>query len=98
MWRRSDHPSPARAPSSEIQRTRLIVRHLDPHPEQRGREGLPLCVGHQRERAAAAEALVQEEVERREVRQLEALDLALADALEVALDAPRRHLAHEERV
>src|SRR5687768_9299359 len=77
---------------------RLLVGHVYLHPQQRRGEGLALRVGHQRERAAAAERLVQEEVERAEVRQLEALDLASDQRAEVLLGARGRDLAHEQRV
>jgi hypothetical protein len=57
-----------------------------------------LRVGHERERAAAAETFVQEKVESVEIWQLEALDLAFADAGEMLLDALSRHFVDEQRV
>src|SRR5215213_5939918 len=84
--------------SGEPERARLLVGHVNLHLQERGREGLALRVGHERERAAASERLVQEEVERAEVRQLEALDAAFDHPAEMLLDAPGRDLAREHRV
>src|SRR5215210_4561680 len=88
----------SRASSAKSESVRLLIGYLDLHPEQRRREGLALRVGHERERAAAAQAFVQEEVERAEVGQLEALDAAVHYPAEVLLDAPGRDLAREQRV
>src|SRR5215207_9539865 len=82
----------------EAEGARLVAGQVDLHPEERRREGLALRVGHERERAAAAQGLVQEEVERAEVGQLEALDAAMHDPAEVLLDALGRDLAYEHRV
>src|SRR5688500_5782598 len=84
--------------SSDAEPAGLVVGHVYLHPQQRGREGLALRVGHQRERAAAAERFVQQEVERAEVGQLEALDAALDQHAEMLFDALGRHLAREQRV
>ena len=59
---------------------------------------LPLCVGFERDRSASIERAVQQEVQRVEVRQLEALDLARDHALKMPCHARRRHLLDEQRV
>src|SRR5689334_16231598 len=82
----------------EAERARLFVGEFDLHAQERGREGLALRVGHQGERAAAAERFVQKEVERAEVRKLEALDTATDQTAEVFLDARGRDLARKQRI
>src|SRR5206468_3995146 len=62
---------------------RLGRLHL--HGEQRVRERLSLGVEPQRDRAPAAQRLVEQEVERPEVRHLVTLHLAAADAAEAPL-------------
>ena len=64
-------------------RGRARRRNVEHHPQQRGREDLALRVGLERERAAAVERAVQQEVQRVEVRQLEALDVARRSRREV---------------
>ncbi len=51
---------------------------IDLHPEQRRAVGLALRIHAQRHRAAAAQRFVQQEIERAQVGQFEALDLALS--------------------
>ena len=73
-------------------------RVLDCHPEQRGREHFSLRVGLERDRAAAVERAVQQEVQRLEIGQLEALDRTFDHALKMTRHAGCRHLLHEQRI
>src|SRR5215472_8600055 len=63
--------------SAEPQGARFAVADLDLHSQERGGEGLALRVGHQRERATASETLMQQKIERPEIRQFKSLDRAL---------------------
>src|SRR5690606_20815227 len=76
-----------RARAASTRRLQQLVRHLDLHPEEVRGVRLPLRVELERDGPAAAERLVQQEVQRAEVRQLEPLDLAPAHRAEVGLDA-----------
>jgi len=69
--------------------------NLDFQREKGGPEGLALGVGAQRDGAAATEGLVEQEIERPEVGQFEALDLALDKVTEVAFHAVGGHFAGE---
>src|SRR5690606_22724006 len=75
-----------------------LVGHVDLHAKHGGRERLPLGVGHERERAAAPERVVQQEVERVEVGELEALDRAVDEAAEMLLDGLDGEALGEERI
>src|SRR5215208_6559858 len=71
----------------EPERGGFVVSDLNPHTQERVGEGLALRIRHQGKRAAAAQAFMQQEVERAQVRQLKTLYLALADARDMLLDA-----------
>src|SRR5436309_3920526 len=75
---------------------RLGRLHLQ--AEQRVRQRLSLGVEPQRDRAPAIQRLVEQEVERPEVRYLVALHLAAADAAEAPLHGRRGERALEPRV
>src|SRR5947207_4262877 len=75
-----------------------VVGHLDFHEEEPTAVGLALGVGAAAGRAAAVEGVAHDEVERPQVGQLVAGDLAEADLLEVVLDPLGRHLALQDLV
>src|SRR5262245_42659131 len=76
----------------------LVLADLDLHPQQRRAERLALRVGLQRDRAASAKAVMQQKIERVQIRQFVALDLAFTDSGEVSFDALGGDLADEDRV
>ena len=67
-------------------------RDLDLRREQILRVRLALRVEQQRQRAAAAETPMQQEVDREEIRQLEPFHLALAHIIEMPLHERRRQM------
>src|SRR5262245_32273540 len=75
-----------------------LLVDVDLHAQQRRAVGLALGVGLERERAPAPERVVEQEVQGAEVGKLEALDAAVADLLEVALDGLGRHPLDEDGV
>jgi hypothetical protein len=77
---------------------RDLGRDLDPHPEDRGGEGLPLGIGHEGDGTTAVEGIVDQEVERVEIREFEALDGTMRDPLEVSAYRRGGHLFDEDRV
>src|SRR4051794_40098297 len=84
--------------STSARETRGLVVDLDLHAEQGRAVGLALRVGLERNGPSAAERLVEKEVERAEVRQLEALDPAAAYALEVTFDGVGRDPLDKDRI
>ena len=58
----------------------------------------PLRVGHQGQRAAAAETFVQQKIKGAEIRQLKSFDFAFADSPEMFLDAFGSHFANQQRI
>src|SRR5205823_927120 len=66
--------------------------------EQVRRVGFPLRVQEERERAAAAQALMQQEIHREKIRQQEALDAALAEVVEIPFDERRGQMLDHPRV
>jgi hypothetical protein len=74
------------------------VRECEREPEEGLGVGLPLGVEPERHRAAAPQRVVDEEVERAEVRELVALDRADPERLEVMADALGGEHAGEEVV
>ena len=75
-----------------------LFGHFDFGREQVLRVRLPLRVEQQRQRAAAAEAAMKQKIHREQIRQLEALDLALAHVVEMALHERRRQVLEHPRV
>src|SRR5437764_1838694 len=75
-----------------------VVGHLDFQKEEPAAVGLALGVGAAAGRAAAVEGVAHDEVQRPQVGQLVAGDLAEADLLEVVLDPLRRQLLLEDLV
>src|SRR6185295_4668640 len=84
--------------SSQLENLHFVISEFDFHPKQSRRECFPLGVSHKGQRAATTETLVQQKVQRAEIRQFESFDFALADTLEVFLNALRRNLADEDRI
>jgi hypothetical protein len=76
----------------------LVLADLDLHSKQRGAERLALRVGLQRDRAAAAQTVMQQEIERFQIGQFVAFDFAFADSGEVPFDALGGDFADEDRV
>src|SRR5437773_1470750 len=72
---------------------RFFVRYVERHAQHRGGEDFALRVGLERNRTAAAERSVQQKIERAEIRQLEAFDVALDDAAEMVAHALLREVA-----
>src|SRR5262249_24389226 len=75
-----------------------LLAIVDLHAQQRRAQGLPLRIRLEADGAAASQGPPQQEIERVEVRQLEALHAAGDDAAEMLRDARGRQLAHEYRV
>src|SRR5215475_13720114 len=74
--------------ASILHRTlQLVLADLNFHSQQRGAERLALRVGLQRDRAASAQTVVQQEIERVQIGQFVAFDLALADSGEMTFNA-----------
>src|SRR5258707_14703078 len=71
---------------------------IDVHAEERGAQRLALCVHPQRDRAPAAQRLVQQEIQGAQVGQLEALHFALHQRAEELLDPLRRDLSDQRRI
>jgi hypothetical protein len=63
---------------------------IDLHTQNRRTQRLALGVVFQRHSAAAAERVVQDEIERAEIRQFEAFDGTKTDTLEMPLSPHRR--------
>ncbi|MDT8323668.1 MAG: hypothetical protein RRA94_06135 [Bacteroidota bacterium] len=63
-----------------------LLVDIDLHAKHRGAERLTLGVVFQRYRAAAAEGVMQDEIQRPEIGQFVALDGTVADTREVLLD------------
>ena len=78
------------AESQLAQRLRLVVGDVEHEAQHRGRKHLALRVGLERQRSAAVERAVQQEVERVEIRKLEPLDVAGDDAAKMLAHAIER--------
>src|SRR6476469_8580339 len=76
----------------------FFVGNFNLHPQQRRRKRLTLGVSHQRQRAAATKTLVQQEVERAEIGQLESFHWAKTDSVEVLLHTVCGDLADKYRI
>lgn len=76
----------------------FVVRELYFHSEQRGRKGLALRIGHQRQRAATAQTFMQKEIERAQIWQFESLNFSLTDSAEVLFDARCSHFPDQQRI
>src|SRR5688572_6041643 len=72
--------------------------HFDGRGEEKLRVRLSLRVEQQRERPAAAETAMQQKIHRKQIRQLEALDLSLTHVVEVALHECGRQMFEHPRV
>src|SRR3954468_18317905 len=79
----------------ESQCFRLAVGDVDYEAKQRRRKDLALRVGLERQRSAAVEGAVQQEIERFEIRKLESLDRTRDDAPKVLFDALECEIFHE---
>src|ERR1051326_2159286 len=95
---RGDSASPSARRPPPLRLPARSPLHLDFHPEQRRRKDFPLRVGLERDRAAAVQRAVKQEVERVKIGQLEALDRPLDHASKMPRDPRRRHLLHEQRI
>lgn len=76
----------------------LFATYFDFHAEERGAECLTLGVGAERDGPAAAQSLMEQKIQRSEVRQLETLDRSLDQIAEVLLDALGGDFAHQGRI
>jgi hypothetical protein len=72
--------------------------YFDLHPEQGRAEGFSLGIGFERDRPAAAQALMQQKIERIQIRQFESLDFSLTDAGEMFFNAFGRNLPDKNRI
>src|SRR5207248_214245 len=72
--------------------------NFDLHAQQRCAESLPLRIDSQRYRAASAEGLMQQQIDRPQVGKLEALDFPFDESAEEFFDARRRDFAHDDRI
>jgi hypothetical protein len=76
----------------------LTINYFDLHSEQGRAQCLSLGIGFERDRSSPAEALMQQKIERMQIRQFETFDFALADAGEVFLDTLSRDLPDKKRI
>src|SRR5207244_12331167 len=73
------------------------IGEIDLHIQQRSSKRLPLWIDAQRHCATTAQRVMQQKIERAEIRQLEALDLALHHFPEVGLYTRGRHFPQQNR-
>src|SRR5256885_9833429 len=85
-----------RIPASTVTSTRSVIAAPRPRGAAARSKHLALGVGLERGGAAAVQRAVQQEIQRVQIRQLEPLDRARDHALEVAGDARRGHVLHED--
>src|ERR1051325_5427070 len=74
------------------------IVHFDFHSKQRRAVSLPLRIGLQRQCAATIQALVQQEVERVQVRDFEPLYFSITDPFEVFFDPLCSNLLNKYRI